>query len=98
MDHIDRISLGQAKSDKGVAPGWRGGRGCAVRLTRPSAKELVVQGRSLIYFVDAHYVNGLMLLCLDNNGVIDRAIYQCAVCLHCFDSKYPHIWRGTSPT
>ena len=97
MDHIDVFSIVQAKSGKSGVPGWRGGRGSAVRLTRPSAKELVVKGRSLIYFAGAHMVNGLVLLCLANSGVIDRAIYECAGYLHYSFLKYP-VCGGTSPT
>ena len=67
-----------------------------MRLTRPSVKELVVKGRSLIYIAGAYIVNGLVLLCLDNSGVIDRAIYECAGNLHYSFLKYP-VWGGTSP-
>ena len=48
MDQIDGFSIVQAKSGKSGVPGWRGGRGSAVRLTRASTKELVIKRRSLI--------------------------------------------------
>ena len=60
MDHVDGISIVQAKSGKSGVPGWRGRRNSAVRLTRPSAKQLVVKGGSLIYIAGAHIVNGLV--------------------------------------
>ena len=77
-------------------PGRQGGRDCG-------EADAVLCGRigilrtTIHLLTGAHIVNGLVLLCLNNRGVIDRAIHECTGYLHYSFSKESPIWGGTSP-
>ena len=77
-------------------PGWQGGRDCG-EADAVLCGVIGILRTTTHLFMGAHIVTGLVLLCLNNTGVIGRVIHECTEYLHYSFSKESPIWEATSP-